>query len=72
MASKNTISIGFRITTLQHAKLTELLQPYTVSSSSIVRALLQLFIEGKCPDALTIALTDMQRAEKEGGVRKNG
>jgi nucleoside recognition membrane protein YjiH len=72
MPSKSTISIGFRITTAQHTQLTQILQPYTISSSSIVRALLQLFIEGKCPDALTIALSDMQRAEKEGGVRKNG
>ena len=66
-----TTPASFRITNTQNEFLKNLSLSYTISSSSIVRALLQLYIEGKCPDALTIALTDMKRAEKKGGV-KNG
>jgi hypothetical protein len=35
-----------------------------MSSSVIVRALLQLYLDGKVPEALTIALAEAQRAEK--------
>jgi len=62
--TKLTLVTSFRIFITQHEELQKQAHMYTMSSSVIVRALLQLYLDGKVPEALTIALAEAQRAEK--------
>ena len=60
-----TVARAFRVRQSHLEALTAASNIYTINSSAIVRALLQLWIEDKIPEALTTALQETQRAEEE-------
>jgi len=54
---------SFRIYRSHQEALTREAKTHTISGSAIVRALLRLYFDGKVPEALTMALSEAQRAE---------